>query len=177
MCISCIPWGNYFQTWWDRSERAEGIHWHATAKVKKGIGSIFGVLNYLRAYFPVTAEVCGPLRQLTSVKTDLTWNGSYQKSFDKARAIIEEDASMKFYDEIRPVYLETDSYGVELETVLLQIRNGMNCPQDEAPYSSILRLIVFASKAYQVLKKRYNNLERSIRDTTWTTEISPLLLC
>ena len=47
---------------------------------------------------------------------------------DKARALIKEDACMKFYNKTRPLYLETDIYGVGLGARLLQIRDGMNWP-------------------------------------------------
>ena len=55
-------------------------------------------------------------------------NGSYQNLFDKAETLIKEDACMKFYDETRPLYLETDRPRVGLETGLLHIRNEMNFP-------------------------------------------------
>ena len=54
---------------------------------------------------------------------------------------MKEDACMKFYDEIKFLYLETDASGAGLEAGLLQTREGTSCPRDEAPDSSILRPI------------------------------------
>ena len=44
------------------------------------------------------AEVCESLRKLMSAKTEWTWNATYHKMFNKAKAII-KDVCMKFYGE------------------------------------------------------------------------------
>ena len=56
-------------------------------------------------------EVCESLRKLMSAKTEWIWNATYLKIFDKAKAIIKEDAHMKFYDETKALYIETDASG------------------------------------------------------------------
>ena len=61
---------------------------------------------------------------------------------------------MKFYDETQPLYLETDASGVRLGTVLLQTRSGTSCSNDKAPYNSILRPIMFASKSLSSMERR-----------------------
>ena len=38
---------------------------------------------------------------------------------------------MKFYDEMKPLYLETDASGVGLGAGLLQTKEGTSCPKDE----------------------------------------------
>ena len=53
-----------------------------------------------------------------------------------------------------PLYLETDAPGVGLGGELQQIRDGMNCPQEEAPHNSILRLTAFASKSLSPVEKK-----------------------
>ena len=67
---------------------------------------------------------------------------------------------MKFYNEIKPLYIVTDVSGVGLVAALLQTRDNMSCHRHEAPESNILRLIVFASKSLIGVKKRYSNIER-----------------
>ena len=37
-----------------------------------------------------------------------------QKMFEEAKVIIKDDACMKFYDKIKPLYIETDVSGVGL---------------------------------------------------------------
>ena len=80
----------------------------------------------------------------------------YQKLFNKAKALIKEDDCMEFYDETKPLYLETDASRVGLGAGLLQIRDGMNYPQDEAPNNNILTQIAFASKSLSSTERRYN---------------------
>ena len=38
-----------------------------------------------------------------------TWNASYQELFDKAKSLIKADMCMKFYDDTKALYLETDT--------------------------------------------------------------------
>ena len=45
--------------------------------------------------------------------------------FDKANAIIKEDACMKFYGKTKPLYIETDVSGVGLIAALLQIKEAI----------------------------------------------------
>ena len=68
-------------------------------KTRKQLQASLGIINYLGKFFPSTVEACESLRKLTSAKSEWTWNATYQKMFDKTRAIIKEYVYMKFYDE------------------------------------------------------------------------------
>ena len=72
---------------------------------------------------------------------------TYEKLFNKAKPIIKEDACMKFYDDTKPLSLETDAPGVGLGVAILQTRSGTSCSRDTAPGNSILRPIAFANKS------------------------------
>ena len=52
---------------------------------------------------------------------------------------------MKFYDDTKVLYLETDASGVGLGVALLQMHKGTTCQKDIAPDNTILCLIAFAS--------------------------------
>ena len=67
---------------------------------------------------------------------------------------------MKFYDETKPLYLETDTSGVGLEAALLQTRSSKSCPRDTAADNSTHKPIMFVSKSQSSAEKRYNNIER-----------------
>ena len=97
---------------------------------KKELQAFLGIINYLSKFPPSTADIYEALRQLTSVETEWIWNATYQKLFDRAKSIIKADAYMKFCDETKPLYLETDASGVGLGASLLQTRNGTSCPRD-----------------------------------------------
>ena len=45
---------------------------------------------------------------------------------------------MKFYNENKQMYLETDVLGISLVAGLLQARDGIQLPRDEAPDNSAL---------------------------------------
>ena len=55
---------------------------------KQEIQAFLGIFNDLIKFFPSIADIYKALRQLTSVKTEWTWNPTYQKLFDKAKSII-----------------------------------------------------------------------------------------
>ena len=87
---------------------------------KKELQAFLGIINYLAIFSPYTADVCDPLHKLTSNKVTWTWNVSYQSPFNKTKLLIKSDMCMKFYDDTKPLYLETDASGVGLVAVLLQ---------------------------------------------------------
>ena len=57
---------------------------------------------------------------------------------------------MKFYDASKPLHLERDASGVSPGAGLLQVRDQINCGQDEIPDNTALHPTAFASKAYPV---------------------------
>ena len=67
---------------------------------------------------------------------------------------------MKFYDETKPLYLETDASRIGLGAALLQTRDGMTCPKDTAPDNTILRPIALASKSLTSTECRCINIKR-----------------
>ena len=81
-------------------------------KTKKELQAFLSIINYSGKFSPSMVEVCESLRNLMSTKTEWTWNTTYQKMFDTAKTIIKEDAYMKFYDETKPLYIETDAFRV-----------------------------------------------------------------
>ena len=60
--------------------------------------------------------------------------------FDRAKAIIKDKVYMEFYDETKPLYIETDGTRVILGTALLQTRSNTSFHRDEVPGNSILKI-------------------------------------
>ena len=124
------------------------------SKTKKEVQAFPGIINYLGKSSPSIADVCESFRKLTSGETEWTWNATYHKIFDKANSTIKEDACMKFYDETKSLYIETDASGVGLEAAIVHIRSSTSCCRDEVPDISILRPTAFVSKRLSSSEKK-----------------------
>ena len=127
---------------------------------KKELQAFLGIFNYLGKLSPGTADVSDPLCKLMSSKATWTWNLSYQSLFNKVKFLIKSDMCMKFYDDTKPLYLETDASRVGLAAALLQTWEGTTCQKDMVTDNTILYPIAFASKSLTGLECRYSNIER-----------------
>ena len=128
-------------------------------KNKRELQSFLGIINYLGKFSPGTAEVCDPLQKLTSSRTMWMWNASYQQLFDKAKLLVKVEVCMKFYDDTKLLYLETDVSGVSLGAALLQLCDNTACQRDVVPDNTSLRPIAFASKSLTGADRRYSNIK------------------
>ena len=82
--------------------------------MKIELQAFLGKINYLCKFSSHTADAYESIRKLMSVKTEWTWKATYQRMFNKAKAIIKEDACMEFYDEAKLLNIRTDASGVGL---------------------------------------------------------------
>ena len=126
---------------------------------KKDLQPFLGVINYLGKFSPDMAGVWKPLRKLISCKSYWTWNESYQQIYNKAKSIIKKDMCMKFCNEKKELFLETDALGVGLGAALLQLRDNTTWQQGTTPDNTILWPIVFTSKSFTGAESRYSNIE------------------
>ena len=102
---------------------------------------------------------------------------TYQKLFDKAKSIIKENECIKFFDETKPLYLETMASGVGLGASLQpQTRSGTSYPRDMAPDSSMLSPIAFALKSLLREEKRFSKIERGALGMLHSLKKVPSLL-
>ena len=67
---------------------------------------------------------------------------------------------MKFYDDTKPLYLETDASRVGLGVALLQMHKGPASQKDIVPDNTILHPTAFASKTLTGAEHRYSNIKR-----------------
>ena len=78
-------------------------------KNKKELEAFLGIINYLGKFYLGTANICDALHKLTSSKVAWIWNASYQALFNKTKLLIKVDMCIKFYEDTKPLYLETDA--------------------------------------------------------------------
>ena len=105
-------------------------------------------------------EACELLRNLTSVKSESSWNVTYQDLYYKAKRPITRDACVRFYHVLKPLHLEMDVSGIGLEACLLQVREGINCGHDEPPGNITLHPFTFAIKSLPNVEWQCSNIER-----------------
>ena len=67
---------------------------------------------------------------------------------------------MKFYDNSKPLYLETDASGIGLGAALLQLHDNTVCQKGVAPQNIALHPIAFASKSLTGAEQRCGNMEQ-----------------
>ena len=85
---------------------------------------------------------------------------------------------MKFYDQTKLLYIETDASGVGLGAALLLNGDNMSCQRDEVPDNNILTPIAFANKNLTGAMKRYSNIEGEALGILCGLEKVPsLMLC
>ena len=87
------------------------------------------------------------------------WDALYQHQFEKAKLLIKAEMCMKFYDDTKPLYLETDTSGIGLGAALLQLRDNTVCQKGMTPDNTMLLPIAFASKSLIGAKQRYSNIK------------------
>ena len=128
-------------------------------KNKKELQAFLGIINYLGKFSPGTAGVCKLLCKLTSCKSTWMWNTSYQQLFASAKSIIKTDVCIKFNDNSKLLYLETDASGIGLGASLLQLCDNMVCQKGVAPQNIAPHPMAFASKSLTGAEQRYSNIK------------------
>ena len=104
-------------------------------------------MNYLGILSLSPTNVCEPMRKLTSSKGQINLEKHIYNSQDSAKNIITNNVNMSFYIEKEQWYIETDALGAGLGINLLQVRDGMQFPGNEAPDDEVLQPTVFATIA------------------------------
>ena len=141
MHVYSILWGSDIERWSSaRSQKIKALTDMLVPNSKKELQAFLGIINYLGKFSPGTPNVCDPLHKLTSSKVTWTWNVSYQALFNKAKLLIKVDMCMKFYDDTKPLYLETDASRISLGVALLQMYERTTCQKHiTCRYSNIER--------------------------------------
>ena len=134
-------WGSHpSEKWYQRWREARPLepvctYRNVPTSNRKDLKSFLCIMNYFIKYSPV--EMCKPLIHLNLVKTESTLNWTYDEPCNTVKAIIKENVCVKFYNEKEQLYLEVNMYAPDLGAGLLQAKEGMNYPCEEAPDNTV----------------------------------------
>ena len=126
---------------------------------KKEMQSFLGMINYISKYSPEVAQVCKPLRELISVKSDFKWHKHHTEAFENAKKLVSKDCCLRFYDSELPLYMEMDASKVGLGAALLQPQENYEYSDQDTPPTEDLRPVAYASKSLTSAESNYSNIE------------------
>lgn len=87
----------------------------------KGVQSFLGCVNYLLQFVPNLSELTEPLRRLTETKKyEFAWQSQQEKAFHEIKQKLAETPTLAYFDQRKPITLQTDASDYGLGGVLLQ---------------------------------------------------------
>ena len=162
--------------WWTntREVQPDPKKLHALTEMppcnKKELWPFLGIMN--GKFFPSRTGVSDPLRKLMSSHCEWTWNSRYQNLQDRAKNTIKKNATIVFCNEKDQQYPETDVSSICLGASLLQERDGIQFPRDEAANNAAPHPISCASKKSDSARTCYSNTEREVLGTAHGLKIT-----
>ena len=105
-----------------------------------------GMVTYLSPFIPDLSTLTAPLHELLKKDADITWNCTYDVTFQHVKDAVVSDTTLQYFDPLLPVTILVDASQVGLAVALLQ----NNKP------------IAFASKALTNTKCCYANIEKKM---------------
>ena len=144
-------------------------------------------MNYLSRFIPGLSDLRKPLQSLIGADTPFTWTATHIKAFNLLKNKITDDCLIHFYNANKPVFIECDSSGVGIGSVLLQPTSDTVEYSNDGIPCNLCNL-----KSLTEVEQRYANIERELlavlfsiehfrhfvyaRDVTIITDHKPLLL-
>ena len=150
-------------------KKVEAIQNWPIPEDQQQLQSFLGSVNYLSCFIPGLSDLRKPLQSLVGADTPFTWTATHTEAFNLLKSKITNDCLIHSYDAKKPVFIECDSSGVGIGSVLLQPdterveydRNGIPCN---------LRPVAYASKSLTEAEQRYANIERELLAVLFSIE-------
>ena len=128
------------------------------------IAVIFNIMNYLGRYSSLTAEVCAPLRKLTSSK--MSGHGSTPMKTYTKEPRLSSKRMKPWYSTKRRLNLETVMPEVGLRASLLQVKNRMQLLRNEASDNAALWPVAFINKNLTCAETHCSNIGKEALEIT-----------
>lgn len=86
----------------------------------EAVRRVIGFVNYLAKFLPGLSDVMDPLRKLTHLDAEWTWNETHDKAMAEIKALVTAAPVLQYYDPTKELTLQCDSSGKGLGAALLQ---------------------------------------------------------
>ena len=135
--------------------------WHLHQSVKE-LKSFLGSANYMSRFISRLSELREPLQQLVKKNTEFVGMDHHTKAFNSIKDTISADCLVHFFDQTKPLSIESDASLQDIHSILLQSELHLHPDGLEIPLD--LRPITFRSKSLSETEKQYSNIEQESLD-------------
>jgi len=129
----------------------------AHPRTLKEVRSFIGAVNFYRDMYPKRSHVLTPLHELTGIKhhKDFKWEPKHQTAFDKMKAIMAQDAYIRYPDSNKPFHVYTDASDLQLVAVIIQ---------EGKPVAFYSRKLNAAQQYYATMEKELLSIVETLRE-------------
>ena len=141
-------------------EKVNAVHALPVPTNVTELQEFLGMVMYLSPFILGLSTLTTPLWELLKKDANLTWNASYEATFQQVKHAVISDTTLRYFNSLLHVTIQVDASQVGLGAALLQDS----------------KLIASASKALTDAECRYTNIERDASSCLYSREILHLHL-